>query len=787
MCNQRAWRLLLSVVLLILGGRTFASEPLIVLSQPGPWPAVSKLVAYDGRVWFANSVKFKNHNSADLYSYDPDSGATRYEKHLFSQDVGDPVVHDDLLYWPYEDSRFSTGGAEYSVTDGRDWAKNIFAKTQAFHTHAMIRLNGELFAATSAWRAGLQRSTDSGLSWEIIYDHDTAQGEVSRITSLVAFKNSLYAGLTSRRQTGAKLLFWKNESAQVVSTWPDGSATTQLAVFNEWLYAVNANKGKHAVWRTNGDATEKVDALDGTNVRAFAASEHMFWAITAGKESGKLLNSHDGTNWKIVQVFDNAQPVDVLVVGERVYVGTIGPDDHGALWGPEGFFDLPKLANKPSLPVQKSDSVNISNLSAALEETLQTPDDNFYDYRNRIDQLLTPLALSRQIQAGDALSKSLVAEFPQLLLETFAHRVNVQNVNRWYLLWAMSLNGHGKIPVEWLAEKWTRETNHADKYFEPLLATITTAGDIRQNDSKTIATLLERLGNDQDPLWLKGDIVGALTDLTGNRFGYDVDAWKEWWHKHDDEMISIPAGTFSMGSNDGESAERPVRKVSVSGFSVDRYEVTNKEFSYFVTTTGHITDAEKSRKAWHWNGKWRRVEHANWQHPHGPDSSIHGLDTHPVVQVSWNDAKAYCEWRGKRLPTEAEWEYAARGNDNRVYAWGKEIPDSARASYGSNVCCAADDHDSFLYTAPVGSFKRGDSLFGVSDMTGNVWEWVEDGFDPEYYSRSPEQDPVNRSATVEKVIRGGGWGNNPEGLRATLRHANPPHFALSMVGFRCAQ
>jgi formylglycine-generating enzyme required for sulfatase activity len=245
-----------------------------------------------------------------------------------------------------------------------------------------------------------------------------------------------------------------------------------------------------------------------------------------------------------------------------------------------------------------------------------------------------------------------------------------------------------------------------------------------------------------------------------------------------------------MGADDSAPAEAPVHRVDVSAFMIDRFEVTNQEFAAFVEALDYVTDAERHGWGWHWTGRWHRLAKANWRAPQGPGSSILGRADHPVVQVSWHDARAYCHWRGKRLPTEAEWERAARGPGNRRYAWGDAPPREAgvfRASYGSDHCCAADTADGFLSTAPGGSFPEGRSTEGVDDLTGNVWEWVEDGYDPGFYARSPASNPLNHDPTLMKVIRGGGWGNAPEGLRATLRHANPPHYGLSMVGIRCAK
>ena len=241
------------------------------------------------------------------------------------------------------------------------------------------------------------------------------------------------------------------------------------------------------------------------------------------------------------------------------------------------------------------------------------------------------------------------------------------------------------------------------------------------------------------------------------------------------ESLSVPGGSFRMGDSVGDANEAP-RTVTVAPFWMDRTEVTNRDFGKFVSATGHATDPEKSGEGYVWTGKWRPVKGADWRHPHGPASSIAGRDDHPVVQVSWKDAAAYCAWAGARLPTEAEWEFAARGTDGRRYAWGNTAPvqtgpvSMRRANYGTDSCCAPDATDGHRTTAPVGSYPAGRSPFGLDDLAGNVWEWTTSRFPgrPDWY-----------------VIRGGGWGNNPYCLRAAYKHGNPPDIGLDMVGFRC--
>jgi formylglycine-generating enzyme len=239
-------------------------------------------------------------------------------------------------------------------------------------------------------------------------------------------------------------------------------------------------------------------------------------------------------------------------------------------------------------------------------------------------------------------------------------------------------------------------------------------------------------------------------------------------------FIDIPAGTFVMGDAGGEADEAP-RTVSVVGFRLMRTEATNARFAAFVAVTCHRTDPERSGWGYVWTDRWRRVTGADWRHPFGPESGIVGKADHPVVQVSAEDARAFCAWAGLRLPTEEEWEYAARGIDVRRYPWGDAPPEEnggRHANFGTIACCAADAADGYLKTAPVSHFANGASSFGLMDMAGNVWEWTA--------SRFPGRPD-------EVALRGGGWGNNPYCLRVSYRHGNPPDIGLDMVGFRCAE
>jgi formylglycine-generating enzyme required for sulfatase activity len=275
-------------------------------------------------------------------------------------------------------------------------------------------------------------------------------------------------------------------------------------------------------------------------------------------------------------------------------------------------------------------------------------------------------------------------------------------------------------------------------------------------------------------------------------------------------MVYVPAGEFEMGNMgiqwmwsgslvEGDLDlqvfidERPQHVVYLDTFWIDQTEVTVGMFRTFVEATGYETTAEIEGWGAPWTDgpmeeEWPHVPGTDWRHPHGPASSA--MDDHPVVQVTWEDAVAYCEWAGGHLPTEAQWEMAARGPDGRLWPWG-DAYDGDRGSFCDASCPVKRwNHDAYddgyALTAPVSSFPGGASPYGALDMAGNVWEWVADWYDEDYYTDSPYENPTGPSYGTERTQRGGAWINNESWVRITVRHATPPWARFDDLGFRCA-
>ena len=235
-----------------------------------------------------------------------------------------------------------------------------------------------------------------------------------------------------------------------------------------------------------------------------------------------------------------------------------------------------------------------------------------------------------------------------------------------------------------------------------------------------------------------------------------------------DGMILIPQGAFEMGSQKSLrelnpvsifqadrhmlGPEDPAHEVILDAYYIDLYEVPNADYKKYIEATGSKTMP-------------RYWDDSNFNQPN-----------QPVVGITWKEARAFCQWRSKRLPTEAEWEKAARGKRPTKYPWGNEAPDKTRLNFNSQVG----------KTTPVGSYPTGKSDYGVFNLSGNVAEWVKDWHFPEYYLFSPKENPPGPEKGHYKIIRGGNWKNNAEDVRLTYRNATVPKARSKTIGFRCA-
>ena len=305
-------------------------------------------------------------------------------------------------------------------------------------------------------------------------------------------------------------------------------------------------------------------------------------------------------------------------------------------------------------------------------------------------------------------------------------------------------------------------------------------------------------------------------------------------------MVYIAGGSFEMGGDNeqADADEYPKHRVQVSPFYIDETEVTNAAFQKFVDATGYITTAER-KPDWEVMKKtlppgtpkppdsllveaslvfkkttgpvdlndysqwWSWVKGANWKHPQGPGSSIKGKENYPVVHISWDDAIAYCKWAGKRLPTEAEWEFAARGGlVNAVYPWGNEPVNAGKPkcnSWEGRFPYLNEAKDGYFTSAPVKSFAP--NGYGLYDMAGNVWEWCSDWYKYDYYSTCKEKTTVNPKGpetsydpqepyTAKRSLRGGSFLCNDSycsGYRVARRRKSSPDTGLEHAGFRCVK
>jgi len=278
------------------------------------------------------------------------------------------------------------------------------------------------------------------------------------------------------------------------------------------------------------------------------------------------------------------------------------------------------------------------------------------------------------------------------------------------------------------------------------------------------------------------------------------------------DMVKLDSGRFLMGSEIPEGfpadGEGPIRAVQLDRFYMDRVPVTNEQFREFVDRTGYLTEAERFGWSFVFAGQleqaaaeaeapaglpwWGKIDGANWRNPEGPDSCIENRENHPVVHVSWTDASAYSEWAGKRLPTETEWEFAARGGlEQKLYPWGDELTPG-----GKHLCNIWQGEfpnhntaeDGYTAIAPVDAYPP--NGFGLLSITGNVWEWCGDWFSPDFHLLATRNNPVGPEAGTSKVMKGGSFlchASYCNRYRVAARTSNTRDSSTSNIGFRCVR
>lgn len=263
------------------------------------------------------------------------------------------------------------------------------------------------------------------------------------------------------------------------------------------------------------------------------------------------------------------------------------------------------------------------------------------------------------------------------------------------------------------------------------------------------------------------------------------------------ECIFIPAGVFIMGATENDknivsgsssltelAGEKPAHEVILDAYWMDRLEVSNDLFAQFVAETNYVTDAERYQSASTYDKNIKNFGEdpnpsANWRNPDGSGRGIADLGNYPVVQMSWKDAVAFCSWRGGRLPTEAEWEKAGRGENGYVYPWGND--------YNSKILNGADKSDGYSFAAPVDAFPDSASVYGLLNMSGNVAEWVQDYYSENYYTVSPLKNPTGPSEGKAHLLKGGSWFSSSNGNRLSNRITDVyKDDIMQNYGFRCA-
>ncbi len=504
-----------------------AKDPiqLDVIARVGPWPYASRLIGYRGRLWFANSVKFRNHNSSDIWSLNPLTLEKKLERNLFSQDAGTPLIHKDLLYWPLEDALLAGGNGEITATDGEAWQSYVIDTATIYHTSELHDWKGGLLAITGARNAGLQTSHDGGRSWKELYDHPTPDTHISRIRDMVMLHGQTYA--TLRDDKKQRLVTWTGSGFEPVKGWPKSRPVRALTVHKNAIYALVGKAGIREIWKYDG---HKAENLNHQNAFTDLTSDgDNLWTVTS---TGHLYSFSQNNKWSRHRDLKNGTPMEIAAISGAIYVAGAGDDKRGIIWGPSKH----NIVNNQTLPVSSPQAQypiepnrRDWNIIGIEIDTILSDANTYKGRRNgKLSQLMQE-AVIYGAPIG-FFEKRLQADIPDIKISTFGGNLETKasDISATMILRNMAKSGHANVPPEFLKPRWTAPQNSYEKYLSVPLSALKAITETGQNDKATIAALIARLDYNDDPDWFKSQVIGTLTAVTHQHHGYDIKAWKTW-------------------------------------------------------------------------------------------------------------------------------------------------------------------------------------------------------------------------------------------------------------------
>lgn len=505
-----------------------ADDPIAldIIAHIGPWPHASRLIGYRGRLWFAVSVKYRNHNSSDIWSMDPQTRERRLERNLFSQDAGTPVIFNDLLYWPHEDALLAGGTGEVSATNGEDWGLFTIQSALMYHTSELLDFDGKLLAVTGARHAGLQISADGGRSWKALYDHSAPPKHIARIKDMTRLTKDEKADeyyATLRDQKKQRLVKWNGAAFDAITSFPFNQPIRGLTAHKGAIHAIVGRGAERQIWQSNGETSSHLGRKG--NFIDIASDGETLWAIS---NDGTLFSIKNDL-WQKHSRLKGGKATAIEFIGGALYVAGAGDDGRAIIWGPKSHKFEKFPAPLPALPaplITGDSKMDWEDMGKQIDRLLSAPE-TYRGYRDDDLNALLDKAANKNPPPG-FFAQRLSANIPDIAINVFSGNSETKALHLAYanILRNMERSGQTGVPPSLLSIKWTAQSNSYEKYLALPLMALKTIAVTGQNDDATIAALIARLDYKDDPDWFKSQLVGTLTAVTGQYYGYDRKAWK---------------------------------------------------------------------------------------------------------------------------------------------------------------------------------------------------------------------------------------------------------------------